>query len=132
LIVGVDLDGTISRIGFWNPSLKLPWWLFVFLLPITILTRPDKRATRKMSEIKSWGHKIVIVSARPPWMKALTSCWLRFHRVPFDEVFCVGFGKGTGKRKLEVIKKEGIKYFFDDNKRMVEFLNHNSVEAARL
>jgi uncharacterized HAD superfamily protein len=132
LIIGVDLDGTVSRIGFWNPSLKLPWWLFVFLLPITMLMKPDKGAARKIKEMKSQGHKIMIVSARPPWMTALTSWWLRFHRVPFDEVFCVGFGKGTGKRKLEVIKKEGIEYFFDDSKRMVGFLNHNSVGAARL
>ena len=132
MIVGIDLDGTVSRIGFWNPSLKLPWWLFVFLLPAVILMKPDKKAVRKIREMKSLGHKTIIVSARPPWVRAITVWWLKSNLIPFDEVFCVGFGKGTGSRKLAVVRKERIQYFFDDNKRMVEFLNHNSVKAASL
>ena len=131
-MIGVDLDGTISKAKLYNPSLRLPWWFFIFLIPTILLIKPNKEAVEKIKEMKGRGHLIIIVSARPPWTTIITTRWLRLYRVPFDKIFCVGFGKGTKKRKLEVIKKEKIEYFFDDNKRMVEFLNHNSVEAAHL
>jgi hypothetical protein len=132
LIIGVDLDGTLSGAGLWNPSLTLPWWLFIFLVPMVFFMRPDAKAVRKINEMKDRGHKVIIISARPPWARAMTIRWLRLYRVPFDEVFCVGFGKGTGKRKLELIKREKIMHFFDDSRKIVEFLNHNSVEAEHL
>jgi len=132
LLIGIDLDGTISRARLYNPSLRLPWCLFIFLIPLILLTKPNKEAVRKIREMKDRGHEIIIISARPPWVKNLTIGWLRVHHVPFDKIFCVGFGTGTKDRKLEVIKKEGIQYFFDDNKRIVDFLNHNSVEATHL
>lgn len=132
MLIGVDLDGTISKAKLYNPSLKLPWWLFIFLIPTILLIKPNKEAFEKIKEMKGWGHLIIIVSARPPWATIITTRWLRFHQVPFDKIFCVGFGKGIENRKLEVIKKEKIEYFFDDDKSTVEFLNHNSVEATHL
>lgn len=132
MIIGIDLDGTVSRAGLWNPSLKLPWWLFVFLVPIILILKPNKKALRKIKEMKDWGHKIIIVSARPPWSVAFTERWLIHYNVPFDKILCVGFGKGTKDRKLETIKREGIEHFFDDNQKLLEFFNHNSVRATRL
>ncbi|MDP1538494.1 MAG: hypothetical protein Q8M00_00480 [bacterium] len=132
MIVGIDLDGTISKAGFYNPSLRLPWWLFVVLVPLVLLIVPDKKAVGKLKEMKIRGHRIIIISARPPWATAITIKWLKFHKVPLDEVFCIGFGKGTRNRKLEVIKREKIECFFDDNKKLVDFLNRNSVMATRL
>jgi len=82
--------------------------------------------------MKSRGQQVVIVSARPPWARALTVWWLRFHQIPFDKIFCVGFGKGTKQRKLDVIEKEGIDHFFDDNKRLVNFLNQHSIKATSI
>ena len=87
---------------------------------------------KKIREMRDWGHEIIIVSARPPWATNLTMRWLSLHRVPFDKIFCVGFGKGTKDRKLEVIKREKIKYFFDDNKKISDFLNHNFVVTTHL
>lgn len=130
--IGVDLDGTISKLGFYNPSMRLPWGLFIVLVPLVLLIFPRKKALDKLKELKILGHRIIIISARPPWAAAITTKWLKFHKVPFDEVFCVGFGKGTRDRKLEVIKKQEIHFFFEDDAAMVNFLNKNFVVAARL
>ena len=76
------------------------------------------------------NHQIIIVSARPAWCKNLTEKWLRYHQVPFDKLYCVGFGKGTKQRKLRVIEKENIELFVDDNSRVISFLKGNSVNAT--
>ena len=127
--VGVDLDGTISKVGFYNPSLKLPCWLFIFLVPVIILVKPNKKAVRRLKELEA-DCKIIIVSARPPWARKITEMWLGAHDIPFTKIFCVGFGKGTEQRKLDIIEKEGIDHFFDDNKKLVNFLNQHSVKAT--
>jgi len=130
--VGVDLDGTISKAGLYNPSLKLPCWLFVFLVPIIVLTKPDKRAVRRLKEFEEADCKIVIISARPPWAYKITEMWFSAHKIPFTKIFCVGFGKGTKQRKIDIIEKEGIDHFFDDDKRMANFLNQHSVKATSI
>ena len=132
MIIGIDLDGTISWAGFYNPSLKLPWWLFIFFIPLILLIGPKEEAVKKIREMKRLGHKIIIVSARPPWATALTRRSLICRRVPFDKVLCVGFGKGTKDRKLKAIREEKIEHFFDNDKKLLAFFNHNSVRATRL
>ncbi len=129
MIVGVDLDGTISRIGFYNPSIKLPWWLFIFLVPLVLIIKPNRRTVKKLRMMKAAGHKIIIVSARPPWATAITAKWLKFHQIPFDKIFCVGFGKSMKQRKLDIIKKEDIQIFADDDRRLLNLLNRDSVRA---
>ncbi len=128
--VGVDLDGIISRAGLYNPSLRLPSWLFIFLVPLVLLMTPNKRVIAGLKEIENSGHQIIIISARPSWMTELSERWLKRHGVPYNEIFCVGFGKGTKLRKLETIKREKIELFFDDNDRIVEFLNQNFIGAT--
>jgi len=130
LKVGVDLDGIISRAGLYNPSLRLPSWLFIFLVPLVLLMTPNKRVIAGLKEIENSGHQIIIISARPSWMTELSERWLKRHGVPYNEIFCVGFGKGTKLRKLETIKREKIELFFDDNDRIVEFLNQNFIGAT--
>jgi len=132
MIIGVDLDGTISRLGFYNPNIRLPWWLFVALIPLILLIGPKKKAVDKLKEMKILGHRIIVVSARPPWATKLTTKWLIFHRVSFDKIFCIGFGKGTVDRKLGVIKKEGINFFFDDSAAAINFFKKNFVVATHL
>jgi len=132
LIAGVDLDGTISKIGLYNPSLKLPMWLFVVLIPVVLFVVPNGKTIDKLKTMKIQGHRIIIISARPAWATVITANWLRFHRIPFDDIFCTGFGRGTRERKLEVAKKEKIEHFFDDNKELAEFFNKNSIMATRL
>lgn len=128
--IGIDLDGTISQLALYNPSLELPWWLFVFLLPLVPLARPNRVVVERLREIERCGDEVIIVSARPPWITSLTKKWLRLHGIPFTRIFCVGFGKGTWRRKLEVIKKEGIERFFDNDERLVRLLNGQSVKAT--
>jgi len=120
--IGIDLDGVITSIGLINPSVKLPRWLYVFLLPVVLMVQPHQK-----EEIKriSLSNEIIIVSARPRWIQNLTEKWLRFHKIPFDKIYCVGFGKGTKQRKLQIIEKEGIELFIDNDKRMIKFLNGN-------
>jgi len=130
LIIGIDLDGTISRVGFYNPSIRLPHWWFVFLVPLILFLSPKKNIVNKLKGVKEKGDNIIIISARPAWSEDLTKIWLRFHKVPFDKIYCVGFGKGTKQRKLAVIREEKIEQFFDDNKYLVEFLSHSSIKAT--
>ena len=84
--IGVDLDGTITRLGLYNPSLRLPQWLFFLLIPLVILISPDKKRIEKLRELKNKGDKLVIVSARPAWAAGLTEAWLKFHKVPFENL----------------------------------------------
>jgi len=124
--IGIDLDGVITSIGFINPSLKLPRWLYIFLVPIILLMIPDKK--EELERVAA-NHEIIIISARPKWSQNLTESWLRYHKISFKKLYCVGFGKGTKQRKLNVIEKEGIEFFVDNDSRVTKFLNGNSVKA---
>ena len=87
---------------------------------------------QKLQEFAEAGYKIVIISARPAWAHKITEVWLSMHKIPFTKIFCVGFGKGTKQRKLNIIEKEGIDQFFDDNERLVNFLTQHSVKATNI
>lgn len=121
--IGIDLDGVITSVGLINPSVKLPRWLYIFLIPIVLMMIPNQK--EKMKRI-ALNNKLIIISARPHWFKNLTEKWLRFHEIPFDKIYCVGFGKGTKQRKLKIIKKEKIELFVDNDKRIIRFLNGNN------
>lgn len=131
MIVGVDLDGIITKQGLYNPRLRLPWWLFLLLIPLISFVAPNKKTLEMLRGLKSNGDKIVIISARPEQVVGLTKRWLELHQVPFSKLFCVGFGKGTKLRKLEVIRKEGVELFIDDDEETLSFLNQNSVKAVK-
>ncbi len=100
MIIGVDLDGIIFN-------------LFLF---------PNKKTVNKLKIFKEDGDRIVIVSVRPTWAENLTRILLRLHKVPFDRLRCIRFGKEIEQRKLIVIREEKIEQFFDDDKNLVEFL----------
>ena len=124
--IGIDLDGVITPIGLINPSLKLPRWLYIFIVPIILLMIPNKK--EELKRIAA-NHKIIIISARPKWSQKLTEWWLRCHGIPFNKLHCLGFGKGTKERKLKLIKKEKIQIFVDDDRKIINFLNGNSINA---
>jgi uncharacterized HAD superfamily protein len=129
LRVGVDLDGTITRKTFLNPQIWLPQLLFFVLIPHFLTVTPNETIVNMLKGMTDNRTKVVIVSARPPWAAKMTRWWLKKHQVPFSKLICVGFGKGTAQRKLEVIRKKNLKLFFDDEKRTVDFLTHNLVRA---
>jgi uncharacterized HAD superfamily protein len=124
--IGIDLDGVITPIGLINPSLKLPHWLYILLVPIILFMVPTKKEElRKIAK----NHEVVIVSARPKWSQKLTEGWLRYHRIPFKKLYCLGFGKGTKERKLKLIREEKIQIFVEDDRKILKFLKQNSINA---
>ncbi|MFH1671290.1 MAG: hypothetical protein ABH889_00730 [Candidatus Portnoybacteria bacterium] len=92
--------------------------------------KPDKMVVEKLQTLKNRDCEVIIVTARPIQLAWLTKFWLMFHCIPFDKLFCVGFGKGTKERKLKVIKKEKIEMFIDDNEKLTGFLRNNLVDAV--
>jgi hypothetical protein len=124
--IGIDLDGVITPIGLINPSLKLPHWLYIFIVPIMLSMVPDKK--EELKKIAA-NHEIIIISARPGWSQKLTEWWLKYHGLPFSKLYCLGFGKGTKERKLKLIKKEKIQIFVDNDRKIINFLNGNSINA---
>jgi len=130
LKIGADLDGVITKAALYNPSIRLPWWLFYLLVPLVSLLRPNKLMVEKLQTIKEQGCKIIIITARPIQLEKRTKEWLVSYHVPFDKLFCVGFGKGTKERKLKVIKDEDITTFIDDNRRHRDFLEKNSINVV--
>ncbi len=125
MIIGVDLDGVLTNVGLYNTETKLPWWCAIWL----IFVRPNK----KMAEIvRSWrkkGNEIIIVSARPKQLEAITRWYLKKHQIPFSQLFLVGKGRGVAERKFEIIQKMGIEYFVDDDPQTVNFLRGFGVNA---
>ena len=116
--MGIDLDGTLSITALYNPNLKLPSWLFVFLVPIVILSPPNKKIVEEIRQFKDKGGEIIIITARPAWATKITKSWLQRHDIPFSELYCVGFGEETALRKIKVIKEKNIDQFFDSNQRL--------------
>lgn len=92
-----------------------------------LLMIPCKKEELKRTEKK--GYQIILISARPQWCKDLTEIWLKYHCLPFSKIYCVGFGKGTKQRKLEVIQKEGIEIFIDNDRKVRKFLHQNSIKV---
>lgn len=132
MVIGIDLDGTIMSISFcnWNLRFSLPWWLFYLLIPIVLLSKPKQEVVEKMRLMQARGCKFIIVTRRPDQFFRFTKRLLMLHRVPFDGLYCVGFSKGVYERKFQVIKKEKVAMFVDSDKRIIEFLKRNSVQAV--
>ncbi len=88
----------------------------------------------KLWKIKKAGRKIIIITARPNWRwsKWITEKLLNLAQIPFDKIYYVGSKKGIAKRKLEILKKENIKVFIDDNEDTIEYIQKFSAINARL
>lgn len=129
MVIGIDLDGTITKIGFYNPNIKLPWWLFYPLVPFVLSLKPDELVVKKLRTLRDKGYEIIIVTARPTQLTQKTKQWLISHHIPFDNLFCIGFGKGTKERKLKIINSKNISVFVDDDRNFRNFLKNNSVNA---
>lgn len=126
-----DLDGTITPLGLNNQKRSPPWWLWSLLIPFVLMLRPKKSVIKKMQLLEARGYKFIIVTSRPVQFTNFTKRLLAFYHVPFENVFCVGYGKGTNERKLKVIREQKAEIVFvDSNKRIVEFMKRNSVNAV--
>ena len=121
--IGVDCDGVLTPFSY--SARKLPWLLY---LPIIFI--PSRRTMTEI--VRKWakaGDEIIIVSARPKELTGLTKLWLRLHKIPFNQVFCVGLGEGVESRKLEIAKQQRIEILFDDNECTVRVLRENGIKA---
>lgn len=125
-VIGIDLHGTITSHGFYNPDVELPWWLFYFLP----LSKPREEVVKKMQLMEGQGCQFIIVTATPDQFFRSTKRLLISHCVPFKSLDCVGFGKGTNERKLRVIEQKKIEIFVDSDHHVVEFLRKNSINAV--
>ena len=123
--VGFDLDGVLTRSRRYNPDIKLPWPFFLGL----IFVKPNKKITENLDE------RDIIISARPRQLKRLTELWLRVHKIPCHNLFCVGLGKDAKKRKLRVIEgvikqmKMKVEEVIDDDQPTVEYLKEHGINA---
>jgi len=123
---GTDFDGTLTSDGFINfNNTKLPWFCGLCL----IFVRPNKKMIAVLRSWQARGDRIIIISARPKQLEGLTKWWLERNRIPFDQLLLVGKGKGVAERKLEIIQKEKIGLFFDDDPKTVKFLQENGINA---
>jgi len=132
VVIGVDVDGVITPARLWNPSLRLPlpWWFFIILIPLVFISKPKKKIVEELRNAQKEGWAIIVISARPKQVEGLTKIYLRFYKIPFAKVTCVGFGKGTGKRKFEAAKRENVVIFVDDSGNIVSFFLENGVRAT--
>jgi len=130
-VIGIDLDGPIWPVVFYNPSIRLPWPLFFLLAPIVLFAKPDAQVVKKMRAMEEQGCIFIIVSATPNQFLWFRKLLLKIHRVPFESLYCIGGGKGTKERKLKVIQEKNIEVFVDDDSRVLKFLQSNSVKAVR-
>ena len=129
--LGTDLDGVLSSFKFLNPSIKLPQWLYLPLGLLSLLLPPNF-ARKRILQLLSRNNEIIIISARPWWFENPTKAWLKIYQIPFNKIYCVGFGKGTKERKLKVLRKERIKVFIEDDKRIIQFLRRHSILVLSL
>lgn len=131
--IGIDMDGVVafSWLGHFNPSLPLPQWLLFLGIPFILFSFPYPKK-KNIIKTLSKHHEIIFISGRPSWSLFLTKLWLKFYQIPFHKIYCVGYGKGMKERKLEIIKKEKIELFIEDDKRIIDFLKKNSIKALSI
>jgi hypothetical protein len=129
--IGTDLDGVLLTFKFLNPSVKLPQWLYLPLAIFALLCPPNF-VIKRILQFAAKNNEIIVISARPKWFTPLTVSWLKFHQIPFNKLYCIGFGKGTKERKLEIIRKEGIDIYFEDDKRIVQFFKKHAIKVISI
>ncbi|XOB40951.1 MAG: hypothetical protein ACKKMW_02690 [Candidatus Nealsonbacteria bacterium] len=119
-VLGLDLDNTLT----FRIRGKLPWWCFTPLMPFLMLLPPNRLILNMLREFRESGGEIVIISSRPRFFIKFSELWLRHYKVPYCKIRCVGFIHRSQK-KLQVIRKENIKCFIDDDCTVRNFLKKN-------
>ena len=122
--IAVDLDGFLTSFGptgrFKAP--KVCYFLFfLFFSP-----RPNEDNLIKVRKLKEAGYRIIILSARPEITRKLTEKWLERQNLEVDEIILVGPGEVKDK-KLSVLLKRGIDYYFGDSIVTVRYLKRKGI-----
>ena len=110
MIIGSDLDGTITLVPFNNTQIHLPWFLAIWMA----FMPPNMRMVKTLRRRQARGDKIIIVSSRPWQLKGLSAWQLKLFRVPFSDLVLVGVGGDPAAKKLSVIRQRRIEVYIDD------------------
>jgi len=80
-----------------------------------------------------FNNEVVVITARSNEQKAMTEWWLKFYypNTTF-KLYCVGYDKESAKRKVEVMKKEGVDIFLDDNAEWIDYMKVEGIKAIHL
>lgn len=144
--IGIDIDDTITNSHDYVVSLKkkyLPQYNTYERLPDDVFNEfiykydhlinknaPLKKgAVEAISELKSRGHEIYIMSSRGNYFDYAyedSYNYLKKHNIPFDKLLC---NLGT---KVEAVKNEGIDLFIDDNIKVCNLLAQNGINVIKM
>lgn len=129
---GFDIDGVISRIFpkfvprkimqiIWHYLFEMKW---LWRLYNQRFRRADEKICEIMVEVKSRGHKIIIVSGNPEWRRPEIEEWLERKNVPYDKLFLAPAGTANvASWKRDTLEKENCLYFLDDVADVVVCIN---------
>ncbi len=118
MIAGADIDGTLTLVPI-RINFKPFWWFGLWLAFVP----PNKKVIEILKKWKANNDKVVLVSARPEQLNRITQWWLKRHDAPYDKIFLIDSGKRKEERKLEIIKREGVEKFIEDDPKTLKFLN---------
>ncbi|GGK12326.1 putative nucleotidase YqfW [Caldalkalibacillus thermarum] len=133
--LGIDIDGTVTDPATFVPFLNkafnknltldditqyhLPpllgvtddefWaWMQKHEGDIYAQAPPAEAAKAVLSEL-SGRHRLIYITARPPYLKDLTIQWFERHGLPYDHIELLGSHK-----KVKQAKQHGVELFFED------------------
>ncbi len=108
----IDMDGVLDKRThrFLPPSMK-----------------QIREARFALGQLISQGHRVVVVTARPGWLRKLTEKWFQFFKVPYHELHLVG----SWQKKPAKLQEIGATRYFDDKAKVVNLLRQNGIEAYR-
>lgn len=137
-----DMDGTLAdctgrrqyvRNLNNDPEFKTDWGKF-FALVETDKVNEDIKA--KLKQAKGTGLDVIIVSARPEYIRSKTENWLTKHEIPYDRLIMRG---SSDHRPDEIVKKEMLDNFldkskiqdwYDDRPKVIRMLRDNGINVT--
>lgn len=136
-----DMDGTLANCDGRrqyvrnldnNPDFKADWGKF-FALVETDKVNEDIKT--KLKQAKGTGLDVIIVSARPDYIRAKTESWLTKNEIPYDRLIMRG---SSDHRPDEIVKKEmldnlldksKILEWYDDRPKVIRMLRDNGINV---
>jgi hypothetical protein len=108
-----DCDGVLN---FLPPKMhrilkKLPVPISGILFFIT--GYPNKKIIRILRRFRKKGHKIIIITSRPKFLKKRLEKWLFKNKIPYNQLICTGPFRRKLKKK-EIVADRKISIGIDD------------------
>ncbi len=130
MIYCFDLDGTITTCAGFNVSdKKIPTWI-IWLALFFYKPKINQKITNIIYQAKKSGGVVIIVTRRSKETKKITTKFLRNRNIPYDKIFFVGNKKiNSLEIKRDLVIKINPDIYFDNNKRIIEELIKNGINA---